>query len=64
MIGGARVGGRRGFVLAIPQMIGAFIGGYLYSLNPEYPFYLLSAALTICLILAITIIREPEKPEY
>lgn len=62
--GGGEGGGPGiGLLLTIPMMLGSLASGYIYSFNPVYPWFLLSSALALCLILTIVIVKEPEKPE-
>ena len=53
----------KGFVIDIFTMLGSLAGGYIYSLNPLYPWILLTAALIVCLILSIILIHEPKDPQ-
>jgi MFS family permease len=53
-----------GFLLSIPAMIGSFVGGYIYSLNPSYPWILLSTSIIASLVLTVILLREPDKPEF
>ncbi len=52
-----------GMLLTIPMMLGSLVSGYVYSFNPTYPWFLLSFALFLCLILTVIVVKEPEKPE-
>lgn len=61
--GGGGGGPGIGFLLTIPMMLGSLVSGYVYSFNPAYPWFLLSSALVLCLILTIIIVKEPDKPE-
>jgi len=56
--------GYAGILLAIPMMVGSLVSGHIYSQNPTYPWFLLSAALISCLILSIIFIHEPKEPEF
>lgn len=53
----------RGFLLSIPMMAGFFIAGYIYSFNPTYPWFLLSASIALSLIVALVLLREPKEPQ-
>jgi len=52
-----------GFLLSIPMIAGSFMGGYIYSFNPIYPWFLLSASIISSLLLTIVLLREPKEPE-
>jgi len=52
-----------GFLLSIPLALGSLSGGYLYTLNPEAPWVLLTATLTLCLVILFFLLKEPERPE-
>jgi MFS family permease len=56
-----RVGG--GVLLFIPATIAAYVGGALYDTSITFPFYVLTAGMTIATILAIIRMREPETIE-
>ena len=53
------VGGRGGFVCAIPIVLGSILGGYLYSYNPRLQWVLFAVSLLISLFLFITSCKEP-----
>lgn len=50
-----------GFLLFISMSMGSLASGFVYSVNPAYPWYLQSIALLAALALLIVLIREPEK---
>jgi MFS family permease len=56
-----RVGG--GVLLFIPATIAASVGGVLYEANIMFPFFVLTAGMTLAAILAIRRMREPETIE-
>ncbi len=60
---GAGGGPGMGFLFAIPVMLGSLIGGYIYGLNPLYPWLLESILLLGSLILSLVFLHEPEKAE-
>ena len=62
-IGIAGGGYASGFLLFIPMTIGSYVSGYIYQLDPAYPWLIQSIALTTILILAVWLIREPERAE-
>ena len=53
----------QGFMLFIPSAIGSLLSGYIYDFNPAYPWYLQGALLTLCLVLVIKMVKEPERAE-
>jgi len=61
--GGTGGGPGIGLLLAIPEMLGSLVSGYVYSYNPTYPWFFLSAALGLCAILTFTLVKEPETAE-
>jgi MFS family permease len=58
-IRGGQLGG--GMLLFLPQALAQYISGYLYGVNPTYPFYLMSAGLIITTLWAWLKIKDPEK---
>ena len=63
MAGGGMGGPGVGFVITIPLMIAAFAGGYLYDLNPSYPWFFTALTTAISLFLILLFIRDPQKAE-
>ncbi len=61
--GGGGGGPGMGFVFAIPVVLGSITGGYIYSLNPTYPWILQFIALLGSLIVSLALLRKPEKAE-
>lgn len=53
----------QGFMLFIPSALGSLISGYIYEYNPAYPWYLQSVLLTLCLLLVIRLVKEPDHAE-
>ena len=49
-----------GFLLFPPAALGAYIGGWVYKLNPNYPWMITSAALFVSLVLVYLFVKEPE----
>ena len=62
-IGIAGGGYASGFLLFIPMTLGSYVSGYIYQLNPTYPWLIQSITLTAALILAVWLIKEPERAE-
>jgi MFS family permease len=52
-----------GFLLFPPAAIGAYVGGWVYKLNPNYPWMITSAAIMVSLILVFFFVKNPEKAE-
>ncbi len=53
----------QGFMLFIPSMIGSLISGYIYAYNAAYPWYLQGVFLSICLIMVLRLVKDPEIAE-
>ena len=51
------------FIVTIPLMIASFAGGYLYALNPSYPWFLTAVTTAISIILVVLFIRDPQRAE-
>jgi MFS family permease len=52
-----------GFLLFPAAAVGSYIGGYVYEMNPTYPWIILSASTLISLALAVRYIIEPENAQ-
>jgi hypothetical protein len=66
MIGpaGGGIGGPALGYLFIPfTMLASLAGGYLYLLNPAYPWLVTLAAMLLSILLAILFVREPQHAE-
>jgi len=50
-----------GFLVFIPMSIGSLASGFVYSLNPAYPWLIMSGALALALAVSVLLIKEPEK---
>lgn len=61
--GGGTGGPAVGFIITIPLMIASLAGGYLYALNPTYPWFFVLITTTISIILTVLFIRDPERAE-
>ena len=59
----SRIQESTGFVPSIATMLGALTGGFIYSLNPTYPWLILSITLVVILAVTLIFFREPEKAE-
>lgn len=66
MINPSRGGGGgpgMGYAFALPVTFGSIVGGYIYDINPTYPWLLQSVLTLGSLVLSIVFIHEPEKAE-
>jgi MFS family permease len=52
-----------GFVTTVPLMIASLLGGYLYTLNAAYPWFFVSIATVISVVLLALFIRDPEEAQ-
>lgn len=50
-----------GFLLFPPAALGAYIGGHIYKLNPNYLWVITSVAMLLNLVLAYLFVREPKE---
>ena len=55
--------GNPGFILALFSFAGFFAGGYIYDLNPAYPWFFLTISVATSLGSTMLLLKEPEKPE-
>ncbi len=53
----------QGFVLFIPNMLGSLVSGFIYELNPMYPWYINAVTLVACLGFTIGMVKEPDHAE-
>jgi len=53
-----------GFLLFPPAALGSYVGGWIYKINPNYPWMITSVALVICLILIYLFVRNPAEAEH
>lgn len=61
--GGGTGGPGLGYLFVIPVMASSLVGGYLYGLNPVYPWYAVGVGVVAQLLCLIFFIRDPEKAE-
>ena len=52
-----------GFLLFPAAAVGSYIGGYVYEMNPTYPWIILSTSTLVSLALAARYIIEPENAQ-
>ncbi|MDQ1281556.1 MAG: hypothetical protein QG670_2821 [Thermoproteota archaeon] len=50
-----------GFFKFPPYFMGSFLSGYIYNMNPNFPWYLLACGYIIEFIACYFLIREPKK---
>ena len=62
-VGGGTGGPAVGFVITLPLMMALFGGGFLYALNPRYPWYFAGALTALSVILNVLFIRDPQQAE-
>jgi MFS family permease len=62
--GGGIGGPGMGYFFVLPVMASSILGGYLYSLNPDYPWICLFFTNIIQLASVILFIRDSEKQEF
>jgi hypothetical protein len=53
----------QGFILFIPSMLGSLVSGYVYEINPTYPWHLNVVLLAVSLFLVARIVEEPRTAE-
>ena len=53
-----------GFLLFPPAAIGAYVGGWVYDLNPNYPWIITSIALVVSFIMILLFVKEPEEAQH
>ena len=52
-----------GFLLFPPAAVGAYVGGYVYTMDPNLPWIITSAALLVCAALIYMFVHEPEEAQ-
>ncbi len=61
--GGGTGGSGLGYLFVLPVMASSLVGGYLYGLNPVFPWYAVGLGSVIQLLCLVFFIRDPEKAE-
>lgn len=61
--GGGTGGPAMGYLITLPLMAASFLGGYLYTANPIYPWLFAFVAMILCVALTILFIRDPQSAE-
>jgi hypothetical protein len=44
-------------------MLGSVVSGYIYEINPMYPWYINAITLIACLGLTLKMVKEPDPAE-
>jgi MFS family permease len=52
-----------GFLLFPPAAVGAYVGGWVYKMDPDLPWIITSAALLVCAALVYMFVHEPEEAQ-
>ena len=52
-----------GYLLTVPAMIGALVGGFLYAANPMLPWLFSFVSMGIALALSVLHLRDPRQAE-
>jgi MFS family permease len=52
-----------GFLLFIPLSIGSALSGYIFTINPTYPWLILAAFMALAAVITILFVHEPTKAE-
>ena len=50
-------------LLFLPTTAGSLSGGFIYDLNTQYPWIILTAGLILCVVLTAKFIEEPQTPQ-
>jgi len=61
--GGGTGGPGMGFVVTLPVMVASIAGGYLYAVNPAYPWVFVLATIIAQLMVSALYIRDPVAAE-
>jgi hypothetical protein len=61
--GGGTGGPGVGYVITLPLMASSLAGGYLYALDPTYPWLFLLVTTLLSIVLAIGFVRDPRAVE-
>ena len=61
--GGGTGGPAVGFLITIPLMLASLAGGYLYTLNPTYPWFVVMGTMIVAVTLTLLFIRDPHTAE-
>ncbi len=50
-------------LLFLPATAGSLSGGFIYDINTQYPWIILTAGLILCVVLTARFIEEPQTPQ-
>ena len=59
--GGGTGGPGVGYLITIPLILSSIAGGYIYALDPSYPWILVSVSILLSLFITALYIRDPKK---
>ena len=57
--GGGTGGPAVGYVITVPLIVCSLLGGYLYTLNPAYPWLFVLVTTVLSIVLAALFVRDP-----
>jgi len=46
-----------------PAAVGAYVGGWVYKLDPNLPWIITSGALLVCALMVYLFVHEPEEAQ-
>jgi MFS family permease len=52
-----------GFLTTLPVMLGSVAGGYLYDVNPTFPWVFVTGATAVSVLLTLLFLRDPEHAQ-
>jgi len=61
--GGGTGGPGTGYLITIPLMLSSVAGGYLYALNPAYPWYVAAGLMLLAIGVTVGFIRDVQRAE-
>jgi MFS family permease len=61
--GGGTGGPAVGLLITIPIMISSLMGGYLYALDPRYPWYFVLVTTLCMVVITVLFVRDPQIAE-
>jgi len=62
-VGASGGGHATGFLAFIPASLGSLVGGFIYPLNPAYPWLIHTGFLGAALVFTVLAVRQPSRPE-
>jgi MFS family permease len=61
--GGGTGGPGMGYLFTIPVIMSSLVGGFLYSMNPRFPWVVIAITCIIQMVSVILFLKEPEEVE-